>query len=120
MDCSAVQNLFLKQTGKRFISVVVRVPAETKKPKMLVLLPLGTYLPAGVSLQFGREGAKKLAIESCDQSACVAQYDVTEADMATLMKGDDLNLSIQGGPDGKPTTFTVPALGFADAYAKIK
>ena len=119
IDCRAFQTLFVKRTGQRFMSVAVRVPPDTKTPTMLLGLPLGTYLPAGVSLQFGKEAAKSLPIQSCNQSGCLAEYAVSEAEIGAMLKGADITISIQD-QQKKPITVTVPVAGFAEAYAKIK
>jgi invasion protein IalB len=119
MDCSAVQTLFVKRTGQRFVTVAVKVPADTKTPKMLILLPLGTNLPAGVSLQFGKAVAKSVQIRNCDQGGCLAEYPISEAEIASMLKGTDLTITIQS-KEQKPMTFPIPSLGFAEAYAKIK
>ena len=101
------------------MTVAVRVPADTKTPTMLLGLPLGTYLPAGVSLQFGKEAAKPLPIQSCDRSGCLAEYAVSEAEIGAMLKGADVTISIQD-QQKKPISVTVPVAGFAEAYAKIK
>jgi invasion protein IalB len=119
MDCSAVQSLYVKRTGQRFITVAVKVPSDTKTPKMLILLPLGTNLPAGVSLQFGKAAAKSVQIQNCDQGGCLAEYPISEAEIASMLKGADLTVTIQS-KEQKPMSFPVSALGFSEAYAKIK
>ena len=77
------------------MTVAVRVPPDTKTPTMLLGLPLGTYLPAGVSLQFGKEAAKSLPIQSCDRSGCLAEYAVTGGEIGAMLKGADVSISIQ-------------------------
>src|SRR5688572_25537416 len=67
LDCRVGQSLFIKESGQRLLSIVLRVPPDTKKPKMLLQLPLGIYLPAGVSIKFGKSAAKLLPLESCDK-----------------------------------------------------
>ena len=47
LDCRAGQSVFIKKTGQRLLSVAVRVPADTKKPVLMLQVPLGVYLPAG-------------------------------------------------------------------------
>ena len=44
---------------------------------------------------------------------------MTDAELGTIAKGADLTISAQS-VQRKPFTLTVPALGFAAAYAKIK
>jgi invasion protein IalB len=95
------------------------MPADTKKPVLLMQLPLGVYLPAGATLQIGKEEAKTLPFIGCDQGGCVAEYAVTDAELGSIAKGGDMTISAQT-LQRKAFTLTVPSLGFAVAYAKIK
>jgi invasion protein IalB len=119
LDCRAGQSLFFKKTGQRFLSVAVRIEPETKKPSLLVQLPLGVYLPAGVTLQIGKDAAKTLPYKNCDRGGCIAEYPITDAELAAMVKGADITLSAQSLQQ-KSFTLDVPGLGFAAAYAKIK
>ena len=118
LDCRAVQSLFLRKTGQRLISVVVHMPPGTKS-ELLIQLPLGVYLPVGASLQIGKDAAKTLPYKSCDQYGCIADYPITEAEIGAMSKGSDLAITMQNF-NQKPITVTVPSLGFAAAYAKIR
>ena len=115
LDCRAMQAV---QVGQGRVVVAVHVPPETNKPELLVLLPLGLYLPAGVVVQFGKEAAKRLTIESCETEGCIAKYLVSGAELDALQKGADLMLSIQTS-NKTPIAFKVPALGFSAAFAKV-
>jgi invasion protein IalB len=95
------------------------MPADTKKPVLLLQLPLGVYLPAGATLQIGKLEAQTLPYTSCDQGGCIAEYAVTDAELGAIAKGADLTISARTVQQ-KPFTLTVPSLGFAVAYAKIK
>jgi invasion protein IalB len=101
------------------LTVAVRIPPETKKPTMLFLLPLGSYLPAGMSLQFRKGEAKAISIQKCDRAGCLAEYAVSDGEVAAMLKGADLTISLQD-TQRKPITYTVPVTGFSAAYAKIK
>lgn len=120
LECRAGQSLFLRQTRQRVLSVAVRMPADTKKPAFLMQLPLGVYLPAGATLQIGKDEAKTLPFTSCDRGGCIVEYAISDAELAAIAKGADIVISAQGSVSRKPFTLTVPALGFAAAYAKIK
>ncbi len=119
LECRAGQSLFLRKTRQRVLSVAVRIPADTKKPVLLIQLPLGVYLPAGATLQIGKLEAQTLPFTSCNQGGCIAEYAVTDGELSSIAKGSDLTISAQTVQQ-KPFTLTVPALGFAAAYAKIK
>jgi len=120
LDCRAGQSVFIKNTGQRILSVAVRVPPDTKKPVMLIQVPLGVYLPSGASLQIGADEAKTLPFKGCDRNGCVAEYAITEAEIAAMTKGASLKLSVQNQSQQPAFTLTVPATGFAAAYAKVK
>ena len=120
LDCRAAQSVFLKNTGQRLLSVAVRVPADTKKPVLMLQVPLGVYLPAGATLQIGEDAAKTLPFKGCDQGGCVAEYAVTEAEIAAMTKGSPLKISVQNQNWQPAFTVTIPVTGFAQAYAKVK
>jgi invasion protein IalB len=120
LDCRAGQSVFLKNTGQLLLSVAVRVPADTKKPVLVLQVPLGVYLPAGASLQIGENVPLTLPYKGCDRAGCVAEYAVTEAEIAAMTKGSDLKISVQDQNQKPAFTVTVPVTGFAAAYAKVK
>ena len=118
-DCRVLQTLFVKSTGQPALTVAVRVAPGAEEPEMLFSLPLGSYLPAGVALQFGKQAAKTLPIQNCDRSGCLARYAVTDAELAAMQEGADLTITLQDMLK-KPITFVMPVSGFSEAYAKIK
>ncbi len=120
LDCRAGQAIYVKTTGQRLLLVAVRVPADTKRPILMVQVPLGVYLPAGASLRIGKGEAKTLPFKGCDQGGCLAEYDVTDAEIAAMAKGSDLTVSVQNQNRKPAFTLTVPVTGFAAAWAKIE
>ena len=91
---------------------------DTKKPNLLLRVPLGIRLPQGIIVQFGEERGKALPFQSCNMSGCVAEYAITKAEIASLQKGANLRLSVRTVRDN-PLNFNLPAAGFAAAYAKM-
>jgi invasion protein IalB len=118
-DCRASQTLVNKNTGQRLLTLVVRTAPDAKKPMMLIQVPLGTYLPAGVTLQIGKDAGKKLPLESCNQEGCLTEYPVTDAEIAAMQHGADVAVLVRDVTKA-PATFRVPGLGFAEAYSKMK
>lgn len=119
LNCRTSRSLVDKKTGRPVVVVNVAIPATTKKPVMAVRLPLGIYLPAGASVQFGQDAPKPLLLQRCGNNGCYAEYAITEADIAAMLKGADLTISAQA-PNQTPLTYLVRAEGFPAAYAKIK
>jgi invasion protein IalB len=118
--CSAGQAAYVKTTGQRLLTVLVQFAPDTKKPMLMLQVPLGVYLPAGASLQIGKDEAKTLPFTGCVQTGCVAEYAITEGEIAAMIKGSGLTISVQNQNQKPAFTVTVPATGFAAAYAKIK
>ncbi len=118
-DCRASQTLIAKKTGVRVLTLVVRTTPDAKKPVMLIQVPLGIFLPAGITLQIGKEAAKKLPLQSCSQEGCLTEYAVTDAEIAVMQQDADLTVSVQDLKKA-PVTLQVPGLGFAAAYSKMK
>ena len=118
-DCRASQTIVIKQTGQRLLTLAVRTTPDAKKPVMLIWVPLGIYLPAGVTVQIGKDAGKRLPLQSCSQEGCFTEYPVTEPEIAAMQQGADVAVLVQ---DVKktPVTFQVPGLGFAAAYSKMK
>ena len=119
LDCRAVQTIVVKQTGQPFLTVVVRVPPDTKKPVMLIQAPLGSYLPAGVILQFGQDPARAIPFHNCNRSGCVATYAVTEPEIGAMLNGANLAVAIQNRQRA-PIKLTVQAADFPEVYARMK
>ena len=117
LDCRALQSLPMTNTGQA--SIAVHIPPETKKPAMLILVPLSVYLPAGISLQFGGGETKTVPFDNCDNAGCLVKYDVTEAELGAMAKGQALTLTVQD-TNRRPISIQVPSAGFAAALAKIK
>lgn len=119
LNCRAIRSVYSKKTKKSLVTVFVAVPAKTKKPTMVVRLPLGIYLPAGAAVQFGEGEAKPLLLERCGTSGCYGNYAITEADIAAMIKGADLTVSAQAR-NQTPLTYVLRAEGFAEAYPRIR
>lgn len=117
LDCRALQNLPMTNSG--VATVAVRLLPETKKPVLLVLVPLGIHLPAGATVQIGQEEAKRLPLQNCNSTGCLAEYPLADAELAALLKGEAMTISVQDR-DKRPISVQVPATGFPAAYAKIK
>ena len=76
-------------------------------------------MPPGTSLQIGQDEAKTFPFQSCNRAGCVAEYAITNAEIAAMLKGADLTISFQTTRK-QPIILKVPSAGFAVAYAKIK
>jgi invasion protein IalB len=118
-DCRASQTLLFTKTGMRALTLAVQTKPSAKAPVMLMQLPLGVYLPAGVTLQIGKEAANASPFLTCDQSGCLAEHAVTNKEITAMEAGADLTVAVKD-LNKAPINFRVPGLGFAEAFAKMK
>ena len=51
---------------------------------------------------------------------CLAEYAITDEEIASMAKGSDLTISVQNQNRKPAFTVTVPVTGFAAAYAKVR
>ena len=70
VDCLIEQRAVITKTGQLLVQVTVRVPAETKKPVMMVQVPLGPFLPGGLVLDIDGKNNVKLDFQTCDANGC--------------------------------------------------
>ena len=118
-DCYARQSIYRGTTGKSLLSVAVRVSPDAEQPRMLVRLPLGIYLPAGALLQIGSAAAKALTLRGCDLDGCFADDALSESDLAAMLEGKRIKISVQN-LKSEPVIYRLSVAGFPEAYAKIK
>lgn len=118
LDCRAEAQVVQRENNQLIAALTVRVPAETKKPVMMVQVPLGISVNAPVSVAV--EGASEsLVIQTCTQAGCYAGGPVTDAMIAALRSKTQVRIVFQN-LDKQAVTVTLPLAGFPAAYDKLK
>jgi invasion protein IalB len=118
LDCSVEQTVILTKTQQFLLSVVVRVPPDTRQPGMMIHLPLGLFLPAGVTVQLDGQKPQQLQVQTCDSKGCYAGTVVSSSMLAAMKQNEHLTIIFEDLPKNK-ITVPVPLKGFAEAYQKI-
>jgi len=119
LDCSAEQSIIETKSRQLLMQVAVRVPSDTRKPVLTIQMPLGLFLPAGVTLRFDAGKPERYDVQTCDQKGCYLQVPVSNEMLQAMGKGKQMTVTFQnlGKQDiGVP----VPLNGFMVAYEKIK
>jgi invasion protein IalB len=119
LRCLATQSVRREKTGQLLVSAEVRNSRSGKQPLLRLKLPLNVDLEKGVRLRIGGEPAKALKIQTCLQSGCTAATRITEAELAAMLKGEKLAVSMKGRYDKTPVTLQISGGGFDKAYAKL-
>src|SRR5262245_20509506 len=119
IECSIEQTLVLPNTGQLVASVLVRVPSDTHQPVMMIQLPVGIYLPAGLSLQIDDGKAQPVPLQTCDLKGCYAGMQVSQELLASFKSGKRLTMTFQNMAKNN-VTVPIPLGNFTDAYQKIQ
>lgn len=119
LECRMDQRAVLKQTGQIVASVTIRVPADTRKPVLMVRVPLGLSIDSGVTLAVDGSKGRSLPIQTCDGGGCYAGAPLPADLLAALSKGNELDIVFQN-LEKAPIKLVMPLAGFTDAYARIR
>lgn len=119
LDCSVEQTATLTKTGQLFAAVTIRVPPDTRQPVMMVQLPVGIFIPAGVTLQIDQQTPVPLLVQTCDLKGCYAGSPLPAETVISLRTGKRLAISFQNlGKENLSVPFVLDK--FEEAFAKIQ
>lgn len=120
LNCRMTQTLFVAKTRKRLLQVTVNAPAAAagSKPTLLVMLPHGLFLPAGIALKVDTDKEKKLAIQTADANGSYAGLALEAALLAKLQKGTKLTISMVSSKKQR-LNIPVSLAGFSSSYKRL-
>jgi invasion protein IalB len=118
-DCAVEQSAMVTQTGQLLASVTVRVPADTRHPVILVQLPVGLFLPAGVTIQVDEGKPQQIPLQTCDLKGCYGAAPLPDETLVAMKAGKRFAVSFQ---NVSKENLTIPfgLANFAEAYQHIQ
>jgi invasion protein IalB len=119
LDCRALVEVMQRDSRQVITSLTVRYPAETKKPVMMVQVPLGILVTEPIALTVDNNQPVQTAVQTCTQAGCFAGSPLSDALISTMRVGKQLTVVFQSA-NKQPITVTLPLAGFPMAYDKIK
>jgi invasion protein IalB len=105
--------------GQLVAGVTVRVPADTRVPVLMIHIPLGVYLPAGIVLKVDSTEPQTFPLQTCDASGCYAGGQLADDVLGNFLNGKTLSLTFQN-LNRQPITVPLGLTGFAAAYLKVE
>lgn len=119
LDCRAVQQVLTRENQQLVAGLTVRVPAETKKPVMMVQIPLGVLVSEGVDFVIDESKPERLSIQTCNQQGCFVGTVLPDTVVAAMRAGKQLRILFQNS-NKQAITVTMPLAGFGLVYDKVK
>lgn len=119
LECRVEQRAVIKQTGQLLAQVTVRIPADTRKPVLMIRVPLGLSLEAGVTIDVDGGRGGTLPLQTCDAGGCYAGAPLRADLLAAMQKGEKLDVVFQN-LEKAPIKLALPLAGFAAAFAKVQ
>jgi invasion protein IalB len=119
VDCTVEQTAVVTNTGQLVASVVVRVPHDTRQPVMLIQVPVGLFLPAGVNVQVDETKPLAFAFQTCDLKGCYAGAPLPAETLAAMKTGKKLAVIFQN-LQKETISIPLPLDNFAEAFARIQ
>lgn len=120
LQCQASQNLTESKTGQRVLTVTIRKEGGDKAGyAMLLALPHGLFLPAGITYQVDGGRQSTAVIETSDRNGTYAAVPLS-ADVISAMKaGTDLDVGMES-VTRKKVVIPVSLSGFTTAVGKLQ
>ncbi|MCH9807999.1 MAG: invasion associated locus B family protein [Alphaproteobacteria bacterium] len=120
LSCKAFQTVSMRKSGQRLLMVSVSANKKDQKSASLLLhLPHGLFLPAGVSIKVDEGKPRVLAVQTCDAKGCYAGAALKAGEVAAMKSGKILGVGFQNLKK-KTLNIGMPLNGFSEAYAKLE
>jgi invasion protein IalB len=103
-------------TGRVLVSAAIRQVEGKDTRSLMVMVPLGMALPAGVQAKVDDNEAIKLNYTLCHVGGCTAETEATDEIIEQFRNGEQVVVAAMNLA-GKPIGFPVPLSGFTKAYA---
>ena len=119
LECSMEQRLVLEGSGQFLARLVIKQHAPDQAPVMMLHVPLGVSLPAGLRLSVDdATDGFTLAYQTCDGAGCYAAEQMSEPVLAALRAGKELALHFENSGK-RPIDLKFSLTGFTQAYDAI-
>ncbi len=118
--CFIFQQLSEKKSGKPVVGITIAYPRKETNPALVITLPLGVHIPAGVRLKIDQNGETTPApFIHCVSSGCQAKVKLNNKLLGMMKRGNKLNLTFLNNRR-KALTVAMSLSGFTAAINSLK
>lgn len=116
VDCKMVQKILVKKTGKLLMQAIIS--KKKGKGALLLHLPTGLFLPAGIAIHIDKNKKQSVVIQTCDVRGCFAAIPVS-ARLEKQMKEGELLFVAFKNLKKQVVSVGLTLKGFSSSYGKI-
>ncbi len=117
--CQIFQNIVVKESGQPILKFAIGFADDAKTAVGIFVIPLGIYLPPGLTLQVDEGQVFEMAIEICGTKGCRVRFSF-DANLLNLFKrGNAATVTFHGG-DQKPIRVPISLKGFTAALKDVQ
>ena len=113
------QSAVLNQTGQVITEISIRLPTGSGQPVMMIRVPVGLFLPAGIGLQIDERPPLQLTVQTCDLKGCYAGMQIPQDLLGAMKAGSKLAVTFQN-LTRQSITVPMTLTQFAEAYQRIQ
>ena len=117
-SCIMYQEILLKKDGLPVLQFSIGLAEVGQDPIVVVTLPLGIYLPTGVSLMIDEQEKVNFPIERCDPDGCHMLVTLTDDRVDTLKNARELRVFFNDS-ENSPIVISHSLFGFKEAFHKV-
>ncbi len=118
--CFIFQRISSKENDKRIADATIAYLPKIEKPVMVITLPLGVFLPAGIQIKVDEaEESARAPFIQCIQDGCQTRLQMDDK-MITKMKGGKKLIVAFLTPQQKQLAFPISLNGFTAAIGSLK
>ena len=120
LQCQASENLTELKTGQRVLTVTIRKESGDKGGyAMLLALPHGLFLPAGITYQVDAGPRSTAPVETSDRNGAYAAVPLSAGMIAAMKTGTKLDVGMES-VTRKKVVIPVSLAGFRAAIGKLQ
>ncbi|MCP4492815.1 MAG: invasion associated locus B family protein [Gammaproteobacteria bacterium] len=117
--CVITQTLIQQETSQRVLRMTLSKLKGQKKLTMVVITPLGIYIPAGVSAKTDNGHTIPMVLKFCDQKGCVASAKLDEKQRNAIESGNIITISFAQKDKNKSINLDVSLEGVTAGLKEI-
>ena len=117
--CQIFQNIVVKESRQPILNFAIGFADDEKIAVGIFVMPLGIYLPPGLTLQVDDGQIYEMAIEICGLKGCRVRFSFDENLLNLFKRGASAKITFSGS-DQKPIKVPVSLKGFTAALKDLK